>query len=265
MLRKSVAVVLLLIGSTLAFAVPSIDEVYQVAKSGKLSEAKTMIQSVLQEHPNDPRAHYIYAQLLARGGDYATAATELTKAETLAPGLPFANANSVNQLRTVLSQHIHDPALLPAIPHSQMGGIGWSWLLWLAGGVVVVILIGRVMSRTNQQTSLSSQYQLPNTGAAQPNPGMAPPYGQAPTGNSALKTGLATGLGVAAGMVAGQAIANTLFGDHHNDQIPNQDIPSGNNDLGGQDFGLNDTSAWNDGASSDSGIDFGDSGGGDWS
>lgn len=264
MLRKSVWLILLLISSTMAMAVPSVDDIYQAARSGKITEAKSMIQAVLQEHPNDARAHYIYAQLLARSGEYPTAATEFKQAETLAPGLPFANPKSVIELRSVLSHHIHDPALLPALSQTQQG-MSWTWLLWLVGGVAIVALIVRATSGNRPQTSMNPQYQLPNNGAAQPTAGMAPPYGQPPAGNSALKTGLATGLGVAAGMVAGQAIANTLFGDHHQGQAPNQDTALGNNDLGDQDFGLNDTSPWGDSSSSDSGIDFGGDSGGDWS
>lgn len=102
-----------------------------------------------------------------------------------------------------------------------------------------------------------------------------PPYGQPgaaqPAGSSIgskVAGGLAAGLAVGAGVMAAQAIGRSLSGNNEqhpaqlNDNLAssssNQPLP-GNADLGGQNFGINDTSSWDDaGGSSDAG------GGGDW-
>lgn len=267
MLRKSLSVVMLLLCYSLAFAAaPSIEEVYAAAKAGKLSQAKTMMQAVLAEHPNSGRAHYVYAHILARDAEYGQAATELKQAEALSPGLSFANPKAINDLRALLATHVHDPAILPALSSGSSGQFNWTLILLLVGGVVAVMLIVRAVSNNNRNNAgMQPQYNLPNANPAAPNPAMAPPYAQPPQGSSALKSGLATGLGVAAGMVAGQAIANSLFGNHTAPNVGTADIPTPDANLGGQDFGLNDSSGWDDSSSlSDSGSDFSD-GGGDWS
>ncbi|MEI8170473.1 MAG: tetratricopeptide repeat protein [Rhodoferax sp.] len=113
---------------------------------------------------------------------------------------------------------------------------------------------------------------------------MAPPYGQPgygqqpygqpgygqPPGSGLggrVMGGLATGLAVGAGVMAAQAIGKSLMGNNesapahpaaaaNNDYVPMNE----NSDLGGQNFGINDTSSWDDGGSSMASSD----GGGDW-
>ena len=108
--------------------------------------------------------------------------------------------------------------------------------------------------------------------------GQAPgqPYGQPPAGGGMggrLAGGLATGLAVGAGMMAAQAIGKTLTGNNengnraadgggnNNNQQPlsnNANNGPGNNDMGGQNFGVEDNASWDDAGAG------GDGGGGDW-
>jgi hypothetical protein len=115
----------------------------------------------------------------------------------------------------------------------------------------------------------------PQTFGASPAPGYAqaaygqPAYGQ-PAGSGLggrVMGGLATGLAVGAGVMAAQAIGKSLMGNNeHAAQPGNMATGQGyepiasNSDMGGQNFGVNDSSSWDDGSSSmaDSG------GGGDW-
>ena len=102
-----------------------------------------------------------------------------------------------------------------------------------------------------------------------------PPYGQPGVGQQAgsgmggkIAGGLAAGLAVGAGVMAAQAIGKSFSNNneqnsaHLNDNAASggQPLPlPGNADLGGQNFGINDTASWDDaGSSSDAG------GGGDW-
>ena len=113
-------------------------------------------------------------------------------------------------------------------------------------------------------------------GAGAAGPG-APGYGQPGYGQPAgggmggrVMGGLATGLAVGAGVMAAQAIGKNLMGDK--DKNPQQDklagesnqpdqTVAGNNDLGGQNFGVNDAGSWDD---VDTSASSGDGGGGDW-
>lgn len=81
----------------------TIDEVYTTAKAGQIDKALEMMQPVLKDHPNAPRAHYVEAELLAKAGRLDEARTELAKAEQLKPGLPFAKAGAVAELKQQLS------------------------------------------------------------------------------------------------------------------------------------------------------------------
>ncbi len=103
--------------------------------------------------------------------------------------------------------------------------------------------------------------------------GGQPGYGQAANGQPAamgmggrVMGGLATGLAVGAGVMAAQAIGKNLMGNNEQATQPKDSVSSGghetlagNQDMGGENFGINDNTSWDDaGGSSDMG------GGGDW-
>lgn len=104
------------------------------------------------------------------------------------------------------------------------------------------------------------------TGYGQPAYGQ-PGYGQAAYGQAAgsglggrIMGGVATGLAVGAGVMAAQAIGRNLMGNHpqpadNTNELGNNDFQpiASNPDMGGQDFGVNDSSSWDDGGSVDSG------------
>jgi hypothetical protein len=103
----------------------------------------------------------------------------------------------------------------------------------------------------------------------QPGYGQQPAYGQ-PAGmglGGKVMGGLATGLAVGAGVMAAQAIGKSLMGHdtppaHQPDNLANNngfEPLASNNDLGGQNFGVNDAGSWDDG---DALASSGD--GGDW-
>ena len=101
------------------------------------------------------------------------------------------------------------------------------------------------------------------------------PYGQPGVGQPAgsgiggkVAGGLAAGLAVGAGVMAAQAIGKSFSGNNEQRPAPLSDSAAsggqplpGNADLGGQNFGINDTNSWDDAGSSS---DAGGGGGGDW-
>jgi hypothetical protein len=113
--------------------------------------------------------------------------------------------------------------------------------------------------------ALQPSYGQPGYG--QPGYGQ-PGYGQ-PAGSGIggrIMGGVATGLAVGAGVMAAEAIGRNLMGNHNQpanavESAGNSDFQTleRNPDMGGQNFGVNDASSWDDGGS----VDIG-GGGGDW-
>ena len=70
MLKKSIAGLLLLgnmswlYGVASAESIPSVHGIYQATNAGKLDVAHTMIEQVIQAHPDSAKAHYVDAELL---------------------------------------------------------------------------------------------------------------------------------------------------------------------------------------------------------
>jgi uncharacterized protein len=272
-------------GWAMAQSEPTLSEVYTTAQTGHLDRAQGMIQQVLVAHPNSAKAHFVRAELYSRQGDLDKAREELTTAEKLAPGLPFAKAESVQTLRSQLATT--RPALAASgstLSHSAVAApstpASWGLPLLLAGGV---IFLGYFAFRKRAPEPLvqpaayapanglngAQRFGVANSGAGtmtQPSYGQ-PPYPQPASSGigSQIMGGVATGLAVGAGVMAAQAIGRNLMGHANEPTIQRHDLSNlsqapaiRNADMGGQDFGVNDANSWGD----DGAMDFG--GGSDW-
>jgi hypothetical protein len=240
---------------------PSISQVYDAARAGHLDQAQQMMSHVLQDHPQSAKAHYVAAEIYARGGNTSRARQELDTAQTLAPGLPFARAESVQALQQELA---HEQSVQRAPRYPQvLSPFPLRTVLLLLGGIFVVWLI---MRRRNPAGGMYSQY--PN---AVPAAGGGPMnYGGPGVGSgmgSGIAGGLASGLAVGAGVVAGEELARHFLDG--NRQAPGV-LPPGsdaagvpdNSGMGGPDFGVSDPRSWDDSSGSLGGGDVG--GGDDW-
>src|SRR5512140_1235251 len=107
-------------GTALAQSEPTLDQIYQAANSGRMSDAQAMTDQVLKNHPNSAKAHYVKSELAARQGDATIARQELATAERIAPGLPFAKPEAVRALQTQVSHLSQAPVTTPGA--RQMGG-----------------------------------------------------------------------------------------------------------------------------------------------
>jgi len=273
------------IGVAMAQSEPTMAEIYSTAQSGKLDQAQVMVQQVLVAHPNSAKAHFVQSELYARQGNMSRAREALAAAEKLAPGLPFAKPEAVQALRTELAAKPVSSSVQSAAPVQAGGNLSKSssstssWLLpvLLAGGVIVAAYFvfrrkaqPQVYEQPAYNTGLNGPQAFGN-GAAVAQPGYGPygpngGYGQ-PQGSGLggrIMGGVATGLAVGAGVMAAEAIGRNLMGGHDSapraDSLGNQEFqnPQVNADMGGQNFGVNDTSSWDDGGSADAG------GGSDW-
>ncbi|NML44170.1 hypothetical protein HHL11_10445 [Ramlibacter sp. G-1-2-2] len=273
-------------------AEPTVHDIYQAADAGDLQRARTLVDQVLEKHPNSAKAHYVKAEIAARQQDAATARSELQNAERIAPGLPFAKPEAAAALRSQVS-HLGSSSTNSVQPQQRVpqeqrrmgappsGGFGLGGLLVLGVIVIAVIAIfksrrrpaygpyqqpgapdnnfGRYDGGVPQQPWGGQPYGYGNVPPAQPQPGLG----------STLGRGLATGLAVGAGAVAAQEIGRRMF-EHGNGQQPAMD----NRDLHGgsgadsslaRDAGLGSLSGDRDRTNADfGGNDFGIADNGSW-
>jgi len=250
------------------------------ARQGKMSHAREALATAEKLAPGLPFAkpeavQALRAQLAAKNS---------------APSNNGSNSSSSGRAPATAA-----PAAYSA-PAAPVSSFPWGLALALGGGAIA---IGIFMTRKKAATAAMSPaaYANPaampgdlngpqgfgmgntmgnNTGGGtmapgfgqQPGYGQQPAYGQ-PAGmglGGKVMGGLATGLAVGAGVMAAQAIGKSLMGHdtppaQKPDTAANNSVEplASNNDLGGQNFGVNDTGSWDDG---DALASSGD--GGDW-
>jgi uncharacterized protein len=246
---------------------PTEHQIYEAAQSGHLDQAQQMMDQVLRDHPKSAKAHYDQAELYAKEGKTALARAELNQAEEIEPGLPREKPQAVQALkaqlgmvpRTTQSPRVIGMTSAPAATHFPWGvalifvaAIGLLWMLF-------------------RRRSSYAQYPAGNPAMGGAPGGYSGPAGYGGPGGpvgggmgSGIAGGLASGLAVGAGVVAGEELAHHFLDGGHRDgtvaPAENGDWqqPS-NSDMGGSDFGANDSGSWDDGSSGGGG------GGDDWS
>lgn len=242
-----------------AFAEPTLQQVYQAAESGRMRDAQTMMDEVLRDHPKSAKAHYVEADLLAKQGNAAGARNELATAEQLQPGLPFAKPDAVRELKDRITA-------TNGVPVQRITGAparaSFPWGLAMIG-LLLVAAIAFFMRRLrgNPGPTIVPAQRGPYGGyGAGP---YATPMGSGPMpggAGSGILGNLATGAAVGAGVVAGEALMHRMLDGGH--QAVYRDPPAAlspdtswdeasNYDMGGNDFGIDDTSSWDDSSGSD--------------
>ncbi|HUN25956.1 MAG TPA: hypothetical protein VMU67_06565 [Steroidobacteraceae bacterium] len=291
MLRKLIVPFTLTLAIAAAGAVPAIaaageptpHQIYLATQAGQLAQAEQMVSEVLAAHPRSGKAHFIAAEVYARARDSGTARRELATAESLEPGLPFADPRSVAELRAELSGNglqRRVPAYgMPVYGHPR-SAVPWGLILLILVALVIVFTLVR---RRAQAMAGYGRYPGGVPMSGMPPPGMGPvgpggyPYGYGGGTGSGLMGGIATGLAVGAGVAAGEALTNRLLGGGAGGgEIPAANAgefvepPPANSDMGGADFGVSDGSSWDDGGGGGGGGadlgggDFGSGGGDSW-
>jgi hypothetical protein len=260
-------------GIALADNSPTLDQVYQAAHAGRLDDAQKMMDKVLKEHPNSAKAHFVEAELSAKQGQIGNAEDELKTAERLKPDLSFANPQAVQDLKNrIAATHRVSQSPSGSYQAEPSNNFPWGLLLLGVGVIAVIVFVMRAMNSRNPAT-FPSNYQ-PGMQNASASPLPMQPYGagMAPMGSagggigSGIMGGLATGAAVGVGMVAGEALAHH-FMDGGRSEVSNvapvaDSWGSSSNNMGGSDFGIADTSSWDDNSSvADNSSDVS---GGDW-
>jgi hypothetical protein len=245
------------------------DQISKAAQSGHLAEAQQMITQVLQDHPQNAKAHFFAAEIDARIGDFSAARDQLASARQLDPSESFTNPQALRSLErqlTGMRAALPGNPVQPFAPAVHRSTVPWGLIIILAIGAFILFAIFRGRSQSYSQGY--GQGQLPPG-----NPGMQPGYGYGPgyppSGGSGLMGNLASGLAIGAGVAAGEELVrHVIDGNSPGGVPPAADLRDPQNqDMGGPDFGSQDGSSWgNDGSGGDSGGWGGDSGGGggDW-
>ncbi|MFM0016655.1 tetratricopeptide repeat protein [Paraburkholderia sediminicola] len=81
----------LLFVSAAAFALPTVQQIESAMSQGNWQQADAALSEVLQAHPNNARAHYLYSQVLDREGRSADALAQVQQAKTLDPQIRFTD------------------------------------------------------------------------------------------------------------------------------------------------------------------------------
>lgn len=277
MLKRSIMIFALLFLTAPAFAEdePSMHQVYLAAEAGKFSEAQAMMDKVLKTHPNSAKAHFVEAELLAKQGLFSGAGVELSTAERLQPGLPFAKPEAVTSLKSRISS-VSDGAAQPniGVQNQNLPSSLTEWIpaiLLILGIGLIVMLIG-FFSRRNTNVIPANNYGGNGLGSNMPPVGAnGTVMGQPATGGvgSGIIGNLASGAALGAGVVAGEALMHHFIDGDKNEvshEPPRHDTSpwsapstfnniSENDDMGGTDFGIADASSWDDDVASDDGDD----------
>jgi len=151
----AVCVVALQVAMAAAPGSPLPAPVAGLVQSGRLDEARRWLDGELRAHPQDARAHYAEAQVLAQQGLFGPARDELAAARRLAPGLPFAPAESVRTLDQELQRL--DSGRVPAPAGDTDTGLAWSLLLAVGAGGLFAWALMRLARQTSVSTGVSKR------------------------------------------------------------------------------------------------------------
>ncbi|KVN46792.1 hypothetical protein WT12_14485 [Burkholderia territorii] len=153
-MKKSLAALglSLMLLSSAAFAVPSLQQVEQSIAQRNWQQADTQLSQVIDAHPNNAHARYLYAQVLDREGRASDALAQLQKAKSLDPQLRFTDASRFAQTESRIRADAArtsgnapsatqsgslQSSLAPAAPVAKHGP---STGMWIGLGLIVAIV-----------------------------------------------------------------------------------------------------------------------------
>lgn len=201
-------------GAALAQSEPSMNQIYEAARAGRLDQAQSMMKQVIAAHPNSAKAHFVQAELLAQQGRIDAARESLATAERLQPGLAFATPEAVKGLRARLTGSglnglsgvaprsgsvdsgssrgsgvpaPSSPRASPSAPASSGPSFGLFWPVLLIVGGVALFLMFRRRSAAARTAAAGSAGMAPqgypggaftNPAPGAPGSAVGAPYGQ---------------------------------------------------------------------------------------
>lgn len=238
-MKKTIVALAFFAASALAWALPSVQDVESALQQGRTAQAESMMSEVVAAKPDSARAHYVYAEILARNGKFSLATTETQTARRIDPALKFAQPEQFRAFEQLLEREQRSAARTPAAPAQRpslgaaaapAGSSGIPGWVWPVGLAAIGFVAWRGLSRSRAAAAAAAA--APAAASAGPNasqgfggngamnpgapnaPGMpmnpGTPYGagmQSPgAGGGLLHTGMAVAGGVAGGMLLDQML-----------------------------------------------------------
>ena len=265
MIMRLMILLVLSLASLQVSALPTVEDVQHAVHRGDYSAAQTMLREVLAAKPENARAHYILAEVLAHEGQLAEARTQAATAQRLDPAIHFTSPERFRQFQAELDGRANPAVSAAPSPRDASNSAGGSNLLW----IVLALGAGAIWLMMRRRAAPPPGYAGNVPGGMPGGPGY-PGYPSAPpAGGSGMGT-VAAGLGgIAAGMVAEHLIEEALDRHHAGGAPPSfgRSAPESLEDRP-IDFGSG-ADDWSGGSGNDGGGDAGggfDSGSGsDWS
>ena len=195
-------------------------DIQNMIANGQETQAVQALNNVLAQHPQSGVAWYLLAEARDAQGNEAAAAQALSKAQQIAPGLPFAN----QQEAAALQAHIN------AVPvRQQHHSSGVSPAIMVIGGFVLLFLLLRMFGR---RRAVYPGYSAPGGMPGAPMGYGAPNYGPGGGfGGGGLGSSLVSGLAAGAGFAAGERIIDGLTG-HGEARADTPNLPDNSRDDG---------------------------------
>ena len=184
-MKKLIACVALATLSALAWAVPTLQQVEAQVRQGNYAQAESMMREVVAAKPDSARAHYVYAEILARGGKLAQAVEEARAARTIDPDVKFTDPEKFRTFEAALLREQNAAARVPLKPSAvesrapaaaapapgapapaTTGVPGW---LWVVGLGAIGFALWRKMSRS-RDASMAGAAAAPGIGQGTPMP-----------------------------------------------------------------------------------------------
>ena len=145
-MKRLIVSLIFVLASAVAWALPTNQEVEAAVQAGKYSQAESMMSDVVAAKPGSARAHYVYAEILARNANFAKAITEAKKARELDPTIAFTQSEKFEAFERMLVREQAQaqnprtqntpsnafksiaPAATSVAQAERAGGIpGWVW------------------------------------------------------------------------------------------------------------------------------------------
>jgi Tetratricopeptide repeat len=90
--------------SCAAFALPTVNEVQAEVQKGNFAQAQSMMREVVDARPKSAKAHYIYAEILARNGKFDDASREAAQAKQLDPAIKFTQPDKFRSFQQAVNR-----------------------------------------------------------------------------------------------------------------------------------------------------------------
>ena len=162
-MKKMIATLALAAAWASAWALPTVQQVEAEVRQGRTVQAESMMAEVVAAKPESARAHYVYAELLARNGKFAKAADETKSARQIDPDLTFTQPDKFAAFEQLLEREQRGAATArqqgvrpvaqqaPAAVRNSAAGSGAGGIptwVWGAGIALIGFGLWRGLSRS---------------------------------------------------------------------------------------------------------------------